>query len=56
MSLRDAMPSTAICSIPPPTALMIGTLWLSSRAMVGSDIGPPCPPVVEYSAADEVES
>jgi hypothetical protein len=28
-------------------ALIIGTLWLGGRAMGGSDIGPPYPPVVE---------
>ena len=37
-------------------------LWLSGCGTVGSDVGPPCPPVVEYSsdeqarAADEVEA
>ncbi len=27
-------------------------LWLSGCAMGGSEIAAPCPPVVEYSAAD----
>ena len=56
------MPSTAKCSTPPPAALLIVTLWLSACAMGGSDAKPPCPPVVEYTnaeqarAADEVEA
>ena len=28
-------------------------LWLSACAMGGSDTRAPCPPVVEYSAADQ---
>ena len=28
-------------------------LWLSGCAMGGSDVHVPCPPVVEYSAADQ---
>jgi len=35
---------------------MIETLWLSGRETGGSGIGPPCPPVVELSAADEIEA
>ena len=37
-------------------------LWLTGCAMGGSDVGTPCPPVVEYTtteqarAADEVEA
>ena len=40
---------------------MIGMLWLTGCATVGSDTRAPCPPVVEYTsaeqarAADEVE-
>lgn len=56
------MPSTARCSTPPPVALLIVMLWLSGCAMGGSDLRAPCPPVVEYTgaeqatAADEVEA
>lgn len=47
--------------MPPPAALLIAILWLSACAMAGSETRAPCPPVVEYSsaeqtrAADEVE-
>lgn len=47
------MPSTARCSAPPPAALLIVTLWLTGCAMVDSDTRAPCPPVVEYTAADQ---
>lgn len=47
------MSSTARCSMPPPAALMFVTPWLSGCAMGGSDIGPPCPRVVEYSAVEQ---
>ncbi|KGJ13866.1 MAG: hypothetical protein DI640_13905 [Sphingomonas taxi] len=56
------MPSTARCSTPPPAALLIAMLWLSACATVGSETRAPCPPVVEYTpadqalAADEVEA
>ena len=41
---------------------MTAMLWLSGCAMGGSDVGAPCPPVVDYNtaemarAADEVEA
>ena len=47
------MPSTAGCSTPPPAALLIAMLWLTGCAMAGSDSRAPCPPVVEYTAADQ---
>jgi hypothetical protein len=47
------MLSTAKCSTPPPAALMIAMLWLTGCAMVGSDVQTTCPPVVDYSAADQ---
>ena len=56
------MPSTVRCSTPPPTALLIVTLWLTGCATGGSETRAPCPPVVEYTsteqarAADEVEA
>ncbi len=50
------MPSTARCSTPPPAALLIVTLWLTGCAMGGSDTRAPCPPVVEYTAADQARA
>lgn len=56
------MSSTARCSRLPAAVLLIGALWLSGCARVGSEAGAPCPPVVEYSdteqarAAGEVEA
>ena len=31
-------------------------LWLSACAMAGSDVHVPCPPVVDYSAADQTRA
>lgn len=31
-------------------------LWLTACGMAGSDTQAPCPPVVEYSAADQVRA
>lgn len=56
------MPSTARCSTPQPAALLIVMLLLTGCATGGSDARAPCPPVVEYTnaeqarAADEVEA
>ncbi|RCW79217.1 hypothetical protein DFP89_12836 [Paracoccus lutimaris] len=56
------MPSTARCSTPLPAALLIAILWLTGCAMAGSETRAPCPPVVDYTsaeqagAADEVEA
>ncbi len=47
------MEFTARCSMRPLGALMILTLWLTGCAMVGSDARAPCPPVVNYSDADQ---
>lgn len=35
---------------------MIVMLWLTGCAMVGSDIRAPCPPVVDYTAADQARA
>ena len=32
---------------------MIATLWLSACAMAGSETRAPCPPVVEYTSAEQ---
>lgn len=50
------MPSTARCSTLPPAALLIAMLWLAGCAMAGSDARAPCPPVVDYSAADQTRA
>lgn len=50
------MPSTDRCSTPPLAALMITTLWLTGCATGGSDTRAPCPPVVDYTAADQVRA
>ena len=47
------MKSNARCWKPPAAVLLIAMLWLSACAMAGSDTRAPCPPVVEYSAADQ---
>lgn len=43
------------CSMPPAAALMIAMLWLSGCATASFDSAP-CPPVVEYSAADQTRA
>ena len=50
------MLSTARCSKPPPSALLIATLWLNGCATAGSETRAPCPPVVEYTAADQARA
>ena len=56
MPERETMPSTARCSTPPPAALLIVMLWLTGCAMAGSDARAPCPPVVDYTAADQAQA
>ena len=50
------MPSTARCSTPPPAALLIAMLWLTGCAAAGSDARTPCPPVVDYTVADQARA
>ena len=50
------MISNVRCSTPPAAALLIVMLWLGACATDGSDIAAPCPPVVEYSAADQTRA
>ena len=47
------MKSNARCWKPPAAAPLIAMLWLSGCAMAGSEARMPCPPVVEYSAAEQ---
>ena len=50
------MKSNARCWTPPAAAPLIVMLWLTGCAMGGSDTRSHCPPVVEYSAADQVRA
>nr|WP_242070321.1 hypothetical protein [Tabrizicola soli] len=50
------MPSNARCSTPPPAALLIAMLWLTGCVMGGSDARAPCPPVVDYTTADQARA
>lgn len=50
------MKSNARCWTPPAVVPLIGMLLLTGCAMGGSDTRSPCPPVVEYSAADQVSA
>lgn len=56
MPERETMLSTARCSTPLPAALLIVVLWLSACAMGGSDARAPCPPAVDYTAADQARA
>lgn len=50
------MTSNARCWTPPPAAPLIAMLWLTACVTAGSDITPPCPPVVDYTAADQARA
>lgn len=50
------MKSNARCWTPPAAAPLIAMLWMSACGMDGSETGAPCPPVVEYSAADQTRA
>ena len=50
------MKFNARCWTPPAAAPLIAMLWLGACAMVGSETHSPCPPVVEYSAADQARA
>ena len=50
------MPSTARCSTPPPAALLIAMLWLTGCVAGGSETRAPCPPVVDYTGADQARA
>jgi hypothetical protein len=56
MPERKTMRSTARCSTPPPAALLIAMLWLTGCATGGSDARAPCPPIVDYTAAEQVRA
>ena len=47
------MPSTVRCSMRLPAAPQIAMLWLSACAMAGSETAAPCPPIVDYTTADQ---
>ncbi|MBE0455791.1 MAG: hypothetical protein IBX58_19370 [Roseovarius sp.] len=50
------MTSNARCWRPQAAAPLIAMLWLSACAMGGFDIRAPCPPVVEYTAAEQARA
>ncbi len=52
------MTSTAGCSMPPAVVPLIAMLSLTGCAAGGSDRGGPgaCPPVVDYTAAEQVRA
>jgi hypothetical protein len=50
------MKSNARCWTPPAAVPLIAMLWLSACAMGGSDARAPCPPVVEYTTADQTRA
>lgn len=56
MPERETVPSIAKCSTPLPAVLLIAMLWLSACAMGVSETSAPCPPVVDYTAADQVRA
>lgn len=50
------MKSNARCWKPPAAVPLIATLWLSACAMGDFDAQTRCPPVVEYSAAQQTRA
>ena len=53
---RKPMKSNAKCWTPPAAAPLIAMLWLTACAMAGSESKAPCPPVVEYTTADQARA
>ena len=50
------MTSNARCWTPPPAAPLIAMLWLTACAMAGSESKAPCPPIVDYTMADQARA
>lgn len=50
------MKSNARCLMPPAAAPLIAMLWLSGCATDGSNGPSSCPPVVDYSAAEQTRA
>ena len=50
------MKSNARCWTPPAAVPLIAALWLSACAMAGSEVAALCPPVVDYTAADQARA
>ena len=50
------MKSNAKCWTPPAVVPLIAMLWLSACATGGSDARSVCPPIVEYSPADQAQA
>ena len=50
------MISNAKCWTPPAAAPLIAMLWLTACAMAGSESKAPCPPIVDYTMADQARA
>ena len=50
------MKSNARCWMPQAAALLIAMLWLTACVMAGSDTRVPCPPIVDYTMADQARA
>lgn len=50
------MASNARCWTPPAAAPLIVMLWLSACAMGSSDSSAPCPPLVQYTSAEQTRA
>ncbi|MBS3978825.1 MAG: hypothetical protein KGZ77_03365 [Rhodobacteraceae bacterium] len=50
------MKSNVRCWMPPAAAPLIAMLWLGACAMAGSEVQAPCPPVVDYTTADQART
>ena len=50
------MKSDAKCWTPPAAAPLIAMLWLTACAMAGSESKAPCPPIVDYTMADQARA
>ena len=50
------MKSNAKCWTPPAAAPLIAMLWLTACAMAGSESKAPCPPIVDYTMADQARA
>ena len=50
------MKSNAKCWTPPAAAPLIAMLWLTACAMAGSESKAPCPPIVDFTMADQARA
>lgn len=50
------MKSNARCWTLPAAVPLIAMLWLTACAMAGSESKAPCPPIVDYTMADQARA